>query len=406
MTRDTEQQGFAVSTNSVPLEKIFFLNQSASNESAYRKVTTVECEAFHPRSFKNRDWKEYVLPQDTNHLPAYWSRVTLVVILIASLLAAACESWIMINDFRLKARLIGQNKDMELFINKGFTIAEIYHGRYLAGFAFWFYVTWDGIMQKNPLQVISVNAYNVGLFVYSILQMQQIKVHLQDVRQKVETADPLSNNSGLYFVAQILLIVLLGVFMPVFAFLTVKLHLEFKWRQFRVSNGKSSVYNAFIAYHILLLTIKFGTFFMAGLVIINLVLTEVTRNGTIIIPVISVAVGILLPLIGFHGARRENYVLSSIFIFGCLGCLAFIVERVVQAFVRERENPGASWFNDAKLPFMMYAATTFMLVSGSLVYSIICMRNFKKGLKEALDREKLRNIDPSSSQLMMQPVDV
>ncbi|KAI8839643.1 hypothetical protein BJ741DRAFT_598259 [Chytriomyces cf. hyalinus JEL632] len=361
-----------------------------------------EYEAVHGYSWKMKNWKEYAFPQQRRDVPVYWSRVTLVAILIASLLAAACESWIMINDFRLRARLIAQNGD-SADINKGFTIAEIYHGRYLAGFAFWFFVTWDGVMHKNTLQVISINAYNVGLFVYSILQMQQIRIHLQDVRQMVGIADPLSNNSGLYYVAQISLIVLLGVFIPVFAFLTVKLHKEFKWRQYRISNGNSSLYNVFIAYHILLLTIKFGTFFMAGLVIINLVLTEVTRNGTIIIPVISVVVGILLPLIGFHGARQENYILSSMFIFGCLGCLAFIVERVVQAFGRERANPGGSWFNDAKLPFMMYAATTFMLVSGSLVYSIICMRNFKKGLKDALDGEIRRHLGP---QPIMQPLDV
>ncbi|KAJ3231707.1 hypothetical protein HDU78_007563 [Chytriomyces hyalinus] len=126
-------------------------------------------------------------------------------------------------------------------------------------------------MHKNTLQVISVNAYNVGLFVYSILQMQQINIHLQDVRETARIDDPLSNNSGLYYVAQILLIVLLGVFMPVFLYLTVKLYKEYEWRKVRISKGDLNLYNDFIAYHILLLTIKFGTFFMAGFVIINLV---------------------------------------------------------------------------------------------------------------------------------------
>ncbi|KAJ3220787.1 hypothetical protein HDU81_011177, partial [Chytriomyces hyalinus] len=112
-------------------------------------------------------------------------------------------------------------------------------------------------MHKNVIQVISVNIYNIGLLVYSILQMQQIKSHLEDVREVLVEADRCADDTGLFLVAQILLIIVLGVFTPVFAFLTFKLYSEFGWRQYRISSGNPALEKVFIAYHILLLVLKF-----------------------------------------------------------------------------------------------------------------------------------------------------
>ncbi|KAJ3224032.1 hypothetical protein HDU81_008793 [Chytriomyces hyalinus] len=128
------EQGFAVSTNSTGLNTLHDYqngNQTASNDFVLQQVTPAEYEAIHGYSWKMSNWKEYVYPQQRLNVPVYWSRVTLVVIVMATVVAAACESWIMINDVRLRARLTAQNSpdgdfaDVELFIKKGFTIAKM-----------------------------------------------------------------------------------------------------------------------------------------------------------------------------------------------------------------------------------------------------------------------------------------
>ncbi|KAJ3251252.1 hypothetical protein HDU77_006019 [Chytriomyces hyalinus] len=400
MARDTEQ-AFAVSANSsaaTALQDRLNANQALSaNTSSFQEASYAQSDVKLPAKKK---FVQRIIPQQMDDVTVFWSKVTLVAIIIAGILAFSCEAWIMINDSWLKAHLLSQYKTDEFFkeieqiVNDGFIVAETYHAIYLAGFLFWVIVTWDGIMHKNVIQVISVNVYNVGLFVYSILQMQQIKNHMEDVRNAMVVVDRLADNTGLFLVAQILLIVLLGLFIPVFAFLTYKLYGEFGWRQYRISSGNPALEKVFIAYHILLLVLKFGVFFMLAFVVFNLVLTQVTRNGAIIISTAGLVVAIILPLLGFYGARRENKILSSIFVLGCLGCLSFIAERVYRAFSRERTHPDKNRVDsdsgDWKLPFMMYAATAFIILLVGVVYGVVCMFNYGKGLKDALDGEEKR----------------
>ncbi|KAJ3405142.1 hypothetical protein HDU80_001872 [Chytriomyces hyalinus] len=377
MARDTEQ-AFAVSANSsaaTALQGRLNANQASSaNTSSFQEASYAQSDVKLPAKKK---FVQRIIPQQMDDVTVFWSKVTLVAIIIAGILAP---------DYFFNEIL--------LIVNAGLIVAATYHAIYLAGFLFWVIVTWDGIMHKNVIQVISVNVYNVGLFVYSILQMQQIKNHMEDVRGAMVEADRLADNTGLFLVAQILLIVLLGLFTPVFAFLTYKLYGEFGWRQYRISSGNPALEKVFIAYHILLLVLKFGVFFMLAFVVFNLVLTQVTRNGAIIISIAGLAVAIILPLLGFYGARRENKLLSSFFVLGCLGCLSFIAERVYRAFSRERANPDKdrAGFDsgDWKLPFMMYAATAFIILLVGVVYGVVCMFNYGKGLKDALDGEEKR----------------
>ncbi|KAI8606916.1 hypothetical protein BC830DRAFT_1159829, partial [Chytriomyces sp. MP71] len=213
--------------------------------------------------------------------------------------------------------------------------AHRYHSVFLSGFVFLLAVVWDGVMHKNLMQVLSVNVYNVGLLVYSILQIVQVNNDLSFLRDSLESTywDDASNK-GYFLAAQILLPVILGLFIPLFAYLTYRLHFEFGWRIYRVTGGSIQLEKVFFNYHILLLLLKFSVFFVFGFTVLDLVLTIVSDNGKFFIAIGAAVLGIVIPTLGFYGARKENRPLLILYSLGCLVVLGYLIQRVWQAFYK------------------------------------------------------------------------
>ncbi|TPX76337.1 hypothetical protein CcCBS67573_g02403 [Chytriomyces confervae] len=342
--------------------------------------------AEHVKSFKDR-----IIPKQTDDVTVYWSRATILAIFIAGVLAIICESWIMINENWLINNVKAASPDGYNDLEENFLVGQTYHGIFLAAFLFWMIVTWDGVMHKNLMQVLSVNIYNFGLLVYSFLQIIQTKTDLEFVRPQLENPDdPIASNTGLFLFAQVMLPAIIGFVIPSFAYLTYRLHGEFGWRQYRITGGSKQLENVFFTYHILLLLLKFSVFFVIGFTIFDLVLTAVSDKGKVIIGISAAVVGILVPACGYYGARNERKHLIFLYMFGCLCVLAYIVQRVWQAYYKEYETPESSYFDRSKLPFMLYACLSFLLVLVAFVYGFICLGNFNRGLKEVLDQEEKR----------------
>ncbi|KAJ3220786.1 hypothetical protein HDU81_011176 [Chytriomyces hyalinus] len=88
------------------------------------------------KSPAKKKFLQRIIPQQMDDVTVFWSKATLVAIIIAGTLAFACEAWIMINDSWLKAHLVAQYKnaakfnETEQIINDGYIVAETYHAIY------------------------------------------------------------------------------------------------------------------------------------------------------------------------------------------------------------------------------------------------------------------------------------
>ncbi|KAJ3294274.1 hypothetical protein HDU79_011236 [Rhizoclosmatium sp. JEL0117] len=238
------------------------------------------------------------------------------------------------------------------------------------------------------MELYAINFYNVGLFIYSITQIVQIK---KDQELLVENVPEVENaDTGAFLAAQIMLPCVIGTFIPVFAFLTRKLVKDFGWRQYRITGGSIKLQKVFFAYDILLLLIKFSIFFLTGFTVIDLVLTEVTSQGKLLIPIIGSVAAFGVALSGFYGVRYEIKWLTVIYQVGTLAAVAYVGNRLYEAYNRSSED--ISNISRIEVPFIMYSCASFFLLFGSFAYGIVCMMNFGTGLKEVLDQEKKKKL--------------
>ncbi|KAI8607691.1 hypothetical protein BC830DRAFT_1158082 [Chytriomyces sp. MP71] len=283
-----------------------------------------------------------------------------------------------VRDF-LMANIDQRTKAAVDSINSNFRVTLSYHSVFLASLLFLLFIVWDAILHYNLVQVISANLYILGLLVYSICQIIQVKKDVSD------TWSEMNVDSGAYFASQVILPCLLGAFMPVFSFFVYHLNRDFGWRIFRVSGGNNTIDRAFMLYHIFLLFLKFSMFFVGAFTVLDIVDTKVTGNGEIIISCAITLLSITVPFLGYFGVRKENNLLMVLFIFAYLGTVGFIADRIYDAFKR-----GGLDFQRAKIPFIMYAAMSVVLLLGSCISAGVCMRNFHRGLKETLVLDERR----------------
>ncbi|KAI8607166.1 hypothetical protein BC830DRAFT_1073219, partial [Chytriomyces sp. MP71] len=262
----------------------------------------------------------------------------------------------------------------------------------LAAILFWLFLTWDALLARNALQVVSINAHNFGLFSYSIIQIIQLANDMSFAGSELE--DPsVANDSGSFFTNQITITVVIGINALTFIYLTNRLNAELSWSMYRSTGGDKVLTKVFICYHILLLLFKYSVFFVIGFIAIDVrtqyslsqVLTQVTTNGLIEIPFVCVTVGIFVTCLGYYGVRHESRPALVIYILGCAGMFAFILERICSAFVR-----GGNGFQRAKMPFMLYAVLSELILIACVVYGCVCLRNFGKGLLQVLGQEGVR----------------
>ncbi|ORY36808.1 hypothetical protein BCR33DRAFT_718513 [Rhizoclosmatium globosum] len=338
-----------------------------------------------------------LIPQQTDDITVKWARYALVSVLVVTFLCAGAEIWIMVEESIVKNMvldaLVNDKTNFDaaydaVWVN--FRVGLTYHSVFLASIIFWLGCTWDGLLNKNIMQCFGINAYNVGILVYSLLQIKQTSNDFDRIADNWVGFDKNYYNSGYFLAAQILLPCLIGVFIPLFAYLTYRMFLEFGWRQYRITGGNKQLEKVIYSYHILLLLLKFALFFVTAFTVLDLALTTVTDRGKYVISIVGGIFGVLLTAAGFYGARRENGYLLSFYIFGCCLVIGYLIERVYEAYNRSLDVNNESDYKRAELPFLLYAALSALLVIASIVFGVVSYTNFGKGLKDVLDQEQRR----------------
>ncbi|KAJ3090901.1 hypothetical protein HK100_007324 [Physocladia obscura] len=267
-----------------------------------------------------------------------------------------------------------------------FKVELTYHSVFLAAIGFWLFIMWNAVMHQNTIQVWSINCFNIGLLVYSALQIIQTNSDLKSVQKILEDKDR-ADDIGYFLAAQIILPCIFGLFIPVYAWLSYKLTKEFDWRMYRITGGVGSTNSALRTYFMHQLFMKFSIFFGSGFLILDLVLTSVSNTGIILIPIIGSIIGLVAGLSGYYGARRSSFWLIITHCVCCIGSFAYVIVRVHDAFSR-----GGAYLDRAKIPLVVYAVTTECLLIATVVYAVLVFRNFwhrKIDLTGVLDKEQL-----------------
>ncbi|KAJ3236834.1 hypothetical protein HDU81_010298 [Chytriomyces hyalinus] len=201
-------------------------------------------------------------------------------------------------------------------------------------------------------------------------------------------------DSGDSKIASTALPVLTGLFIPIFACLTIKLKADFGWRKYRIAGGDKDLERAFVWYHNFLLLQKFSFLFVLSFGSINSVLITAVTDEIPSIPATVSLVVSFLPFMGHYAVRRERkklgciVVLMYLVIFAMCAYTLWFTLNSWQAF---RTNNEKRFTYDGMLTTLLaYAIVTLLVLGAAAGTGAVCVWSFGSGLKNALDKERLR----------------
>ncbi|KAJ3072787.1 hypothetical protein HDU98_002947 [Podochytrium sp. JEL0797] len=346
-----------------------------------------------------KPFKLQIIPHQTEDMTVHWARFTLLAIFVVSLTCIAFEAWIMAT--RIPTFLAAMESNGTPFsisdvagvdFSGGNNTANVanfvagvtYHSVFILSVVFLAFITWNGVMHQNSLQIIFINFYLVALFIFSITQVFQTESDLQILYET--TGDTAANDKGNggFLVSHLPLPIILGLYIPCFAYLTTRLRMEFGWRMYRITGGDKKIRKK---YHILLLLSKFAFCFLFCFTSLDLVASQFVLAKMIAFPIFVGCAGAAVSITIYFAVTYESRKLMLLSGICCLIAVAYVTQRFCALI-----SVNGTIYQKLAIPYIMYGSTSIVLLVACCLFGCLCTLNFGHGLREVLSLEvQLRN---------------
>ncbi|SGY66781.1 BQ5605_C004g02705 [Microbotryum silenes-dioicae] len=304
-----------------------------------------------------REWKERLL----SYIPQSISDTCIVAVLLNSF------------EEHVFQTVLKRNED---------SVLPVYMGLFILAHIVQLVLAMDAIVAKNTIQVLSPSLSKVALIMfntlflaYSILQILEIKnLIAKGVLRILVWLIP-----GMILVTQI-------TYLATFWFI----YRDFGWQVFKRIGADRGIKKAYMWYQVFLVILKFDVFFFLAfsLQLVFLVLKQNDVERWLTVAALPATTAILI--CGYLGVRKEQKSLYWIFTVGCGLGLIYFTYKLVRIY-QLRSTDYVLVFKSLTL----FAALCFAALVWTITTSTICYRNFGRGLRYHLMRNKVKLADES-----------
>ncbi|KAI9591151.1 hypothetical protein BDF19DRAFT_417421 [Syncephalis fuscata] len=280
-------------------------------------------------------------------------------------------------------------------------IISAYHLIFIVAQVFQFVLCIDAVFRQDTIQIIGLGIFNFLSLCYSVVQLWQtsnmiVEKDIQTLRTNV--------NSYVHHASmglEIAIIVVMAVLAITFAFQAWHLFQEFGWRIYKKIGADLNIRRMYRLYQIFVTILKFGIFVFLAFAgqLWYLFYYNDDHNNMILHTVISISGSILIFVVGFWAARVESRYGIYAFVVGVVGTMTYLIYYLAKIYNRNiildhpcKSSTGKTnncdLYTGARIFLTLFAVITLLMGVALLATSFFILKNFGKGLKIRLQRNK------------------
>ncbi|KXN83564.1 UPF0658 Golgi apparatus membrane protein C23H3.04 [Leucoagaricus sp. SymC.cos] len=261
---------------------------------------------------------------------------------------------------------------------------------YLTVFAlahvFQFAMAIDAVYARNTLQFIFLTFFNGLLIIYAAIQIGEVR----------EALGPGNENIGLISSIPIDVLtttipIVVSVAEIFFIALGWKIYHEFGWKVYKFLGADRNIKRMYASYQIYECLVKFDVFFWAGFSVQFIWLVLQDNDWEYYVTCAALPLSIVLLVEGHLAARHENKWMMATFMSGCVGAMIYFIYKLIKVLM----NINTDTFKLTWKSLTVFSVIAIALLITTMVFSVIVLRNFGKGLKEALTRKQHNRLGPT-----------
>lgn len=257
---------------------------------------------------------------------------------------------------------------------------------YLSVFAlahvFQFIMALDAVYARNTLQFVFLTLLNALFLLYAVIQIKEIQQTMASSNIDSTSVIPIN-------VLTTIIPIVIAVAEVAYIALGWKIYHEFGWKVYKFLGADRRIKKMYAVYQIYECLVKFDVFFWAGFSVQFIWLVLQDTQVEYYITCAALPFSILLLIEGHLAARYEQRWMMVTFMLGCVGAMVYFVYKFVQVLLHKNEEPYLQLWG-----FLgVFSIVSIAFLCATFVYSILVLRNFGKGLKEALERKALERND-------------
>ncbi|TFK41365.1 hypothetical protein BDQ12DRAFT_600549 [Crucibulum laeve] len=251
---------------------------------------------------------------------------------------------------------------------------------YLSIFAlahvFQFVMAVDAVYARNTLQFIALAMFNALFLAYAVIQIKEVQQTMSNT--SVSGITGISINTLTTIIP-----IVISVAEIAYIGLGWKIYHEFGWKVYKFLGADRRIKKMYANYQIYECLVKFDVFFWAGFSVqfIWLVLNE--NDWEYYVTCAALPLSIVLLVEGHLAARHENKWMMATFMSGCVGAMIYFIYKLIKVLLfLNRPQYKLVWKS-----LTIFSVIAIVLLVATFIFSVIILRNFGQGLKNALTKK-------------------
>lgn len=264
-------------------------------------------------------------------------------------------------------------------------------------FQLWF--CQNAIYNQNTIQIITISVINYLCALFAIVQIVEINIWTTKAQECISSFD----YQAMIAAYEVPLIITLVICATLQVFFTWKLYQQFGWNIYKRIGADLRMQKLYRSLLIFVMLLKIDLFFMNFLAIEGCIVARPGRSvlsndlnpGFYYFHVFITILIVFLQLLVWHSLRKEYSLGMKIFIGAWIVCIADLIILLVYSIIPNREE---SWYF-----FTSFIVVGIVMGLVTLLWSILLLRNFGKGLEPHLSRHNLSVQQTNSTDPSMPP---